>query len=68
MSYTNPLEKNPLDGYTTAEMLDIWERSANEITQWIEPRVVRGWIDTIVKANFILAYSLLNTIESGKLK
>lgn len=68
MSYTNPLEKSPLEGYTPAEVLDIWERNTNEVVKMIEPRTLQGWVDTIVKANFIFAYSVLNSIETGKLK
>ena len=68
MSYTNPLTKNPLEGYTPVEILDIWERNTNQVIEMIEPKVLRGWTDTVVKANFILAYSVLNSFTANDAK
>lgn len=67
MSYQNPMTKDPSQGYTALEMLDIWERNTNELTQMIHPYVLRGWVDTVVKANFILAHTMLDSAEAGKL-
>ena len=59
MTYVNPMDKTVDSLLTPFEMLDVAERMADEVIEYVEPKPLRLWMHTVTKSNFILAQSFM---------